>query len=202
MALESTYTANGSTAIGGEQSYFELPPSGGDEHARQRRGAADGRRHRLLQPAPLRRLLERGPADPVGQRGRRQRPTAISARWARAAWAAPAPASPSSPTTRVTLYNYNPVTQQSSVVVPGGSGNRLVLQLDPGNTLPADDYRVYMPNQVEPGGHRHPDLRHLRQPARRRIPGQPDHRPASPDFPTLAATTRTCSPTAPTARTT
>ena len=51
----------------------------------------------------------------------------------------------------VTLYNYNPVTQQSSVVVPGGSGNRLVLQLAPGNTLSADDYRVYLPNQVEPG---------------------------------------------------
>ena len=26
MALESTYTSNGSTVIGGEQSYFELPP--------------------------------------------------------------------------------------------------------------------------------------------------------------------------------
>ncbi len=34
MALESTYSSNGSTVIGGEQSYFELPPSNGaDQHA-------------------------------------------------------------------------------------------------------------------------------------------------------------------------
>src|SRR5262249_47364247 len=34
-----------------------------------------------------------------------------------------------------------------SAVVPGGSGNRLVLQLNPGSTLGADNYRIYLPNQ-------------------------------------------------------
>ena len=34
MAIESTYASNGSTVVGGEQSYFELPPaSGGGQHA-------------------------------------------------------------------------------------------------------------------------------------------------------------------------
>ena len=43
MALESSYTANGSTAIGGPQSYFELPPAARHQHARQRLGPAHGR---------------------------------------------------------------------------------------------------------------------------------------------------------------
>ncbi len=55
-------------------------------------------------------------------------------------------------TTRSRFTTTTRSPRQSSVVVPGGSGNRLVLQLDPGNTLTADDYRVYIPNQVEPDG--------------------------------------------------
>ena len=65
----------------------------------------------------------------------------------------------------------------------GGSGTRLVLTLRPGTTLPADYYRLYIPNQVDAGRHRHPDLRHLRQPARRRVPGQPDLELATSEFP-------------------
>ena len=48
------------------------------------------------------------------------------------------------------------------------------MSLAPDTTLPADYYQVYIPNQLEPGQHRHQDPRHLRQPARRRIPGQSD----------------------------
>ena len=43
--------------------------------------------------------------------------------------------------------------------------------------LPADDYRVYIPNQVDTSRvntRSTADLRHLRQSARRRKPGQPD----------------------------
>src|SRR5262249_23597763 len=54
--------------------------------------------------------------------------------------------------TTVTLYNFDPATGTSNQVQAGGSGNRLVLQIAPGTTLPADDYRVYMPNQVDQGG--------------------------------------------------
>ena len=179
MALESTYASNGSTAIGGAQSYFELPPASGAANTRDNVSApptavvVD-----FSNPLAVRQLYKRRPVDPVGEPAGGPL-TAISATWAKADWAAPDTGFTLLSDYTVTLYNYNPITQTSSVVVPGGSGNRLVLQLDPGNTLPADDYRVYIPNQVEPNGHRHPDLRHLRQPARWRKPGRPDqHCPA------------------------
>ena len=53
----------------------------------------------------------------------------------------------------VTLYAYNTTTQTwAPVTTPGGIGTRLVMTLNPGETLPADTYRIYMPNQVMPGG--------------------------------------------------
>ena len=156
---------------------------------------------RLLQPAPLRRLLQRRSADPVGQHRGRLAPTAISAPWAKAAWAAPARASRSLSNYTVTLYNYNPVTQTSSVVVAGGSGNRLVLQLDPGQHALGRRLPGLHPQPGRARRHRHPDLRHLRQPARRREPRQPDRRQPAPTS-RRCPITRTCSPTAPIARTT
>ena len=55
----------------------------------------------------------------------------------------------------LTLYNYDPVAKTSTLVAPGGVGNRLVLSYDDkggAQPLPADHYRLYMPNAIEPGG--------------------------------------------------
>src|SRR5262249_51263943 len=52
----------------------------------------------------------------------------------------------------VTLQSFNTVTQTwTQVTTPGQSGTRLVLQLNAGVTLAPDYYRIYLPNQVEPG---------------------------------------------------
>ena len=75
------------------------------------------------------------------------------------------------PPSRSTTTTRRPSTWSASRR-QAGSGTRLVLSLAPGTTLPADYYRLYIPNQVDTAGTRHPDLRHLRQPARRRVPGQ------------------------------
>ena len=47
---------------------------------------------------------------------------------------------------------FKPVIIWLRVGLDGGSGNRLVLQLNPGATLAPDDYRIYLPNALEPGG--------------------------------------------------
>jgi hypothetical protein len=49
------------------------------------------------------------------------------------------------------LYNFDPTSGMSTLVGPGGTGNRLVLTYT-GGTLPADYYRLYMPNEIEPAG--------------------------------------------------
>ena len=153
----------------------------------------------LSNPSPSATTTQRRSAHPLGQHADAP-PTAISAPWARAAWAAAAPGFTIVPSDyTVTLYNYNPVTQ---VPRPRSSAGRLRQSAGPaarpGITLPADDYRVYMPNQLEPTG-RHADHGHLRQPARRRFLGNQTSQ-ASPDFPSIPSrcpSTRTCSPTAP-----
>ena len=188
MALESTYSGDGSTVIGTEQSYFELPPSGGtntrDNVPAPPTAVVIDFSNPLPIPPPRNgsqvpinyasdwSSSSRRPTPPAGH------PTAISATWAKGAWEAPAPGSPCSPTTPSPSTATTSTTQTWTLVTtPAASGTRLVLQLDPGSTLAADDYRVYIPNQVDHGRldhRRHPDLRHLRQPARRRKPRQPD----------------------------
>ena len=151
MALESTYTSNGSTVIGGEQSYFELPPANGTANTRDNVSAPPtavvvdfsnplpfgdySNRVQLVQSANAAGGASDGDFGTLGEGGLSSSGTGFNVL----------------SDYTVTLYNYNPVTQQSSVVVAGGSGNRLVLQLAPGNTLSADDYRVYLPNQVSNG---------------------------------------------------
>jgi large repetitive protein len=151
MGLESTYTSNGSSTIGGEQSYFEIPPNGGT-NTRDNVAAPPtavvvdfsnplpfgdySNKVQLIQSANAAGGTADGDFGTLGQGGLASTGTGFSIL----------------SNYSVTLYNYNSVTQQSSVVVPGGSGNRLVLQLNPGNTLAADDYQVYIPNQLAPGG--------------------------------------------------
>ncbi len=88
--------------------------------------------------------------------------------------------------------------------MPGGSGNRLVLQLDPGATLSADDYRVYLPNQVEHRGQRSVDTRifdiYGNQLDGENLGNQTSQRAQTSTFPTSCPTTKTSNPTAPIAR--
>ena len=48
----------------------------------------------------------------------------------------------------MTLYSFNQTTKTWAPTAPGGSGTRLVLTF---GQLAADDYRIYIPNQIEPG---------------------------------------------------
>jgi large repetitive protein len=151
MALQSTYTSNGSSTIGGEQSFFELPPNG-SPNTRDNVAAPPtavvvdfsnplpfgdySNKIQLIQSADTAGSTTDGDFGTLGEGGLGSTGTGFTVL----------------SNYSVTLYNYNAVTQQSSVVGPGGTGNRLVIQLNQGSTLSADDYRVYVPNQLEPGG--------------------------------------------------
>ena len=165
---------------------FRAAPHRWDQHARQRARAPHGRRRRLLEPAPAMhdcrwhadQLHERPPVDRVGQQPRVPRhPTAISATWAQAGLGSTGTGLHAcSPTTRSALYNFN-VTTQTWVAGhhAGGSGTRLVLTVERrqharGRRLP----RLYAQPGSTTAGNRHRHLRHLRQPARRRKPRQPE----------------------------
>ena len=108
----------------------------------------------LSNPIPFGNYSSDAPARPLGQLADARRPTATSARWARAAWEPRARASRSSPGTTVTLYNYNVAATGDHL--DAGRGRRLGQPARPpiaaGSTLPADYYRLYMPNQVDAGG--------------------------------------------------
>ncbi len=154
MAFESSYTANGSTVIGGPQSYYELSNPNPVPGAAPRDNVSAPPTAVVLDfsnPLPYGNYQndvqligsKNSPTSPadgefgnlgVGGLGSTGQGFTVLSDYT------------------VTLYNYDPITQTSTVVQPGGSGNRLVLQLLPGQTLPADNYRVYLPNQVEPGG--------------------------------------------------
>jgi large repetitive protein len=151
MALENNYSANGSTAVGSAQSYFELPPSTGtntrdDVSAPPNTVVID-----LSNPIPYANytpdVLLIGSANSansaadgdfgdLGEGGTGASGSGFTI----------------VPNTTVTLYSYNLTTGTSTQVAAGGSGNRLVLTIAPGTTLAADDYRIYMPNQVDTAG--------------------------------------------------
>jgi hypothetical protein len=143
MAFESKYTDNGSTVVGGPQSYYEVPPQGGPN---MRDGVPAPPTVAVIDfsnPLPYGNYTNdvqlisstNGNFGNLGEGGLGSTGTGFT---------------PLSNYT-VTLYNYNPLTQTSTVVQPGGSGNRLVLQLNKGVTLAPAYYRLYIPNQVEPG---------------------------------------------------
>jgi len=144
MALESTYSASGTTVIGGEQSYFELPPSGGTNTRDNVPAPPTAVVVDFSNPLPSGnytndiQLIQSATGDfgTLGQSGLGSSGTGFTIL-------------PSTDYT-VTLYNYDPITGTSTAVngttVP--TGNRLVLQLTGGETLAADDYRVYLPNQA------------------------------------------------------
>ncbi len=143
MALESNVNSSGlGTVVGGEQSYFELPPTGGTNTRDHVSAPPTAVAIDFSNPLPFVsyqnaiQLISSATGDfgTLGQSGLGSTGTGFTIL-------------PSSDYT-VTLYNYNPSTGVSTAVngttVP--TGNRLVLQLNPGVTLPAADYRVYLPN--------------------------------------------------------
>jgi hypothetical protein len=189
-AFESTYSSNGSTVIGGPQSYYELPPA----------GAANTRDN---VPAPPTAIvldfsnplpLDNASGQPINYtqdvqligsaNGPGSSPDGEFGNLGQGGLGSTGTGFTILSNYTVTLYNYDPVTQTSVPVEPGGSGNRLVLQLNPGAALAADNYRVYLPNALEPGG---VDTR-LYDIYGNQLDGEnlgsPTSQP-SPDFPTL-----------------
>ncbi|MGP0069534.1 MAG: S8 family serine peptidase, partial [Isosphaeraceae bacterium] len=151
MSLESNYSANGSTAIGSAQSYFELPPSSGTNTRDNVASPPNTVVIDLSNPIPFANytpdVLLIGSANTssstadgdfgtLGEGGLGATGTGFTI----------------VPNTTVTLYSYNVATGTSTQVAAGGQGNRLVLSIAPGTTLAADDYRIYMPNQVDAAG--------------------------------------------------
>jgi large repetitive protein len=156
MALESSYSNNGSTVIGGQQSYFEVPPAGSANtrdnvpapptaivlnfsnplpYANSAGNAIDYSQDvQLIGSANTSGGSPDGDFGTLGQGGLGSTGTGFNILG----------------NTIVTLYNYNTLTQTwSPATAAGESGTRLVLQLDSG-TLAPDDYRIYIPNQLEP----------------------------------------------------
>ena len=153
IAMESTYSNDGSTAIGGPRSYYELP-STVPGYVPRAEAPPTAWVIDLSNPIPY--------ADPNGS----SYATDVQLIGSADTHGAPPdgnfgnlgegglgstdPASGFNivPGTTVTLYSYNATTQQWSPTPAGGSGTRLVLSLASNTTLPADYYRLYIPNQV------------------------------------------------------
>jgi hypothetical protein len=164
MALESSYNSDGSTVIGTQQSYFELPPAGGTNTRDSVPAPPKAIAIDFSNPLPF-ATTPAGGGSPVPINYTSLIQLIQSADSATGAsdgdFGNLGEAGLGSTGTgftilnnyTVTLYNFNVATQTwSQVTTAGESGTRLVLQLNMGSTLSADNYRVYIPNQVEPGG--------------------------------------------------
>jgi hypothetical protein len=158
MGYESTYSSNGSTVVGGPQSYYELPPASGTNTRDNVPAPPTAIVVDFSNPLPLDNAF----GQPINYTQDMQLIASANSQGAQAdgEFGNLGEAGLGSTGTgftilsnyTVTLYNYNQQTQTSVPVLPGGSGNRLVLQLNPGAALGADNYRVYFPNELEPGG--------------------------------------------------
>ena len=155
IAMESTYSNDGSTAIGGPGSYYELPTTVAGYTPRaaapptawvvdlsnpipfaDRNGSSYANDVKLIGSADSPTSPADGNFGNLGQGGLGYSGTGFTV----------------VPGTTVTLYTYNTTTQQWSPTLPGGNGTRLVLSLPSGTTLSADYYRLYIPNQVDTTG--------------------------------------------------
>ncbi len=142
MAYESTYSSNGSTVVGGPQSYYELPPAGGT-NTRDNVSAPPTAvvldfstllpySNSLGQPIDYTNDVQliasaNGAGDPAdGDFGNLGEAGLGSTGGSTGSGGFTVLANYT-----VTLYNYNAQTQTSVPVQAGGSGNRLVLQLNP-----------------------------------------------------------------------
>ena len=170
MALESTYNGDGSTAIGTEQSYFELPPSSGTNTRDNVAAPPTAVVVDFSNPLPFSSTAANGSQVQIDYASLVQLIKSSNTATGQSDGdfgnlGEGGLGSTGSGFTvlnnyTVSLYNYNVATQTWTLVTtPGQSGTRLVLQLDPGSTLAADDYRVYIPNQVTTVGSTSVDTR-------------------------------------------
>src|SRR5271157_1439857 len=161
IAMESTYSPDGSTAIGGPRSYYELPTSTSTSPVPNyvARAAAPP-------TAWVVDLSNQIPFTDYSTLGANQLPLQLIGS---------ADSDGGTPdgnfgnlgegglgstgtgfhivsSVSLALYNYDPVAKTSTLVGPGGTGNRLVLSYTGAKPLAADYYRLYMPNAVEPDG--------------------------------------------------
>jgi len=157
MSYESTYSSNGSTVVGGPQSYYELPAAGGTNTRDNVPAPPTAVVLDFSNPLPYSNAL----GQPINYtndvqliasaNGAGSSPDGEFGNLGEGGLGSTGTGFTVLSNYTVTLYEYNAQTQTSVPVQAGGSGNRLVLQLNPGATLSADNYRVYIPNQVEPG---------------------------------------------------
>ena len=156
IAMESTYSNNGSTAIGGPRSYYELPTSTSTSPVPNYVARAEAPPTAwvvdLSNPIPFvsagyynNKVQLIGSANTYGGT-----PDGNFGDLGEGGLGSTDPASGFNivPGTTVTLYSYNATTQQWSQTPTGGSGTRMVLSLASGSKLAADYYRLYIPNQV------------------------------------------------------
>ena len=155
MAMESTYSNNGATAIGGPRSYYELPTTLPGYQARTAappkawvidlsnpipfadpNGSSYGNDVKLIGSADSPGAPADGNFGTLGEGGTGYSGTGFTV----------------VPGTTVTLYTFNPTTQQWAPTPAGGSGTRLVLSLAAGTSLSADYYQLYIPNQIDTTG--------------------------------------------------
>ncbi len=173
MAMESSYSANGSTAIGGPQSYYELPPASGSNTRDNVSAPPTTFVVDLSNPIPFANyspdlLLVRSGNTPnsgsdgdfgtLGQAGLGATGTGFSVVQG----------------TTVTLYNYNSLTGD----LDPGPGRRFGQPPRPSDQGRHHAARRRLPG-LRPQRHRarrdrHPHLRHLRPPARWRVPRHAD----------------------------
>ena len=154
MALESSYNSNGSTVIGTEQSYFELPPGGGTNTRDNVPAPPTAIAVDFSNPLPY----ATAGGTPINYtndleliasaNNANSAPDGDFGNLGEAGLGSSGTGFTVLSNYTVSLYNFNVTTQTWSLVTtPGESGTQLVLQLKAGSTLPADDYRIYMPNQ-------------------------------------------------------
>ena len=155
IAMESSYSANGSTVVGGPRSYYEQPTTLPGYTARAAAPPAawvvdlsnpiayTNYTGLSANQLPLQLI---GSADTAGGT-----PDGNFGNLGEGGLGSTGTGFHIVSSVSLALYNWNPATQTSTPITsPGESGNRLVLTYT-GGTLPADYYRLYMPNAMEPG---------------------------------------------------
>jgi hypothetical protein len=163
MALESGYNGDGSTVIGTQQSFFELPPTTGTNTRDNVLAPPTAVVVDFSNPLPLDATAADGSLAPIDYANDLQLiKSANNASGAsdgdfgnlgQGGLGSTGAGFSLLTNYTVSLYSLNVSTDTWSLVTTAGeSGTRLVLQLDPGSTLTADDYRVYVPNQVNAVG--------------------------------------------------
>jgi large repetitive protein len=154
MALESTYSNTGSTVIGTQGSFFELPSTTTGTNTRDN-VAAPPQAVVIDFSSPLPyssngvQIDYSNDVQLIGSaNGPGQSADGDFGNLGQGGLGSTGSGFTVIPGTTVVLYSFDQATQTWAPTAPGGSGTRLVMSF---GQLSADDYTVYVPNQVEPG---------------------------------------------------